>query len=39
MYSGEQENEIHFSCERRIEKPVPRDHHLSSLGNRRDAKR
>ena len=30
---------IHYSCEGRIEKSVPRDHRLSSLGKPRDAKR
>ena len=30
---------IHYSCEGRIEKSVPRDHCLSSLGKPRDAKR
>ena len=46
--SGEQEKEsiilvrvgkrIHYSCEGRIEKSVPRDHRLTSLGKPRDAK-
>ena len=30
---------MHYSCEGRIEKSVPQDHHLSSLGKPRDAKR
>ena len=30
---------IHYSCEDRIEKSIPRDHRLSSLGKPRDAKR
>ena len=30
---------IHYSCEEGIEKSVPRDHRLSSLGKPRDAKR
>ena len=30
---------IHYLCEGRIEKSVPRDHRLSSLGKARDAKR
>ena len=30
---------IHYSCEGRIENPVPRDHRLSSLGKPRYAKR
>ena len=30
---------IHYSCEGKIEKSVPRDHLLSSLGKPRDAKR
>ena len=29
---------IHYSCEGRIEKSVPWDYHLSSLGKPRDAK-
>ena len=29
---------IHYSCEGSIEKSVPRDHGLSSLGKPRDAK-
>ena len=33
------EKRIHFSCEGRIEKSVPRNHRLSSLGKPRDAKR
>ena len=32
-------NLIHYLCEGRIEKSVPRDHGLSSLGKPRDAKR
>ena len=30
---------IHYSCEGRIEKSVPRDHRLSSLGKPLDASR
>ena len=30
---------IHHSCEDEIEKSVPRDHRLSSLGKPRDANR
>ena len=30
---------IYYSCEGRIEKSVPRNHRLSSLGKPRDAKR
>ena len=30
--SGEQEKKIHYSSEGRIEKSVPRDRRLSSLG-------
>ena len=30
---------FHYSCEGRIEKSVPRDHRLSSLGKPHDAKR
>ena len=37
--SGEHEKGINYSCESRIEKSVPRDHLLSSLGKPRDAKR
>ena len=36
--SGEQEKK-HYSCEGKIEKSVPLDHHLSSLGKPRDTKR
>ena len=36
--SSEQEKRIHYWCEGRIEKSVPRDHYLSSLGTPRDAK-
>ena len=35
--SGEQEKGIHYSYEGRIEKIVPRDNRLSSLGKPRDA--
>ena len=39
-YSGEQEKKsIHYSCEGRIEKSVPRDRRLSSQDKLRDAKR
>ena len=31
--NGEQEKKLHYSCEGRLEKCVPRDHCLSSLGN------
>ena len=39
VLSGEQEKNIHYSCEDGIEKSVPRDHRLSSLGKPRDANR
>ena len=38
LFKGEQENEYYF-CENGIEKSVPRDHHLSSLGKPCDSKR
>ena len=39
VLSGEQETRINYSCEDGIEKSVPRDHRLSSLGKPRDANR
>ena len=36
VFSGEQEKRIHYSCRESIEKSVPRDHCLSSLGKPRD---
>ena len=39
VFSGKTRKIIHYSCEGGIEKSVPRDHHLSSLGKPRDAYR
>ena len=38
QFSGEQ-NKINYSCEYGIEKSVPRDHQLPSLGKPRDDNR
>ena len=37
VFSGEQK--IHYLCGNGVEKSVPRDHQLSSVGKPRDAKR
>ena len=37
--NSDEQKRIHYSCEGRVEKSVPRDHRLSSLGKTRDAKR
>ena len=39
VFNGEQEKNTLFVCEDGIEKSVPLDHHSSSLGIPRDAKR
>ena len=37
VFSGEQEKNIHYLCEDGIERSIPQDHRLSSLGKTRDA--
>ena len=39
LISGEEERETNYSCEDGIEKSVPRDQRLSSLGKTCDANR
>ena len=38
-FNGEQEKKYIIFCEDRIEKSITQNHHLSSLGKPRDAKR
>ena len=38
VFNGQQEKRLHYLCEDRIEKSIPRTHSLSSLGKPCDAK-